>query len=89
MVPEYRCILTGDEWSIVDIDREKGFAQPVAALHLADNPNHNYGIHRAEARGNIYEAKDDSSEFSKVIRENLSPESSFSTVFGDGTEMRL
>ena len=75
MVPEYRCVLVGDEWSIafVDIDREKGFAQPVAKLHLADNPNHNYGIHRADGRENIYAAKNDGSEFSKVIKENLSP----------------
>ena len=89
MVPEYRCILLVDEWWIVDTDAQRGFFQRVATLQLADNPNHNYGIHRAEARGNIYEAKNDSSEFSKVIRENLSPESSFSTVLEDGTEMRL
>ena len=89
MVPEYRCVLLGEEWWIVDTDAQRGFFQRVATLQLADNPNHNYGIHRAEARGNIYEAKNDSSEFSKVIRENLSPESSFSTVLEDGTEMRL
>ena len=73
VVPEYRCILAGDEWSIIDIDREKGFAQPVAALKLADNPKHNYGIHRADGRMNIYATENDGSEFSKVVRENLSP----------------
>ena len=40
VVPEFRCLQLRGEWWIVDIDRERGMVQQVAALAVAENPNH-------------------------------------------------
>ena len=40
VVPEFRCLRVNGEWWIVDIDRERKMVQQVAALTVADNPNH-------------------------------------------------
>ena len=65
------CLQVFGEWWIVEMDSGYELAQKVAALEFADNPEHNFGIH--ERDGAIYAFRDDGSEFSKVIRENLPP----------------
>ena len=40
VVPEFRCLQANGEWWIVDIDRERRMVQQVAAMTLADNPDH-------------------------------------------------
>ncbi|MCY4528934.1 MAG: hypothetical protein OXD46_07930 [Chloroflexi bacterium] len=40
VVPEFRCLQTQDEWWVVDIDRERKMVQQVAAITVADNPDH-------------------------------------------------
>ena len=58
------------QWWIVDADREQGLVQHIASLSVADDPEHNFGIHSREAT--IYATDPrDNSEYSKVIRENL------------------
>ena len=42
VVPEFKCLMLRGEWWVVDSDRAKGLAQQVAALTVADNPNHNF-----------------------------------------------
>jgi len=64
------CLQVFGEWWVVEIDPGYELAQRVAALALADNPEHNSGIHE---RPGIYARVDDGSEFSKVIKENLPP----------------
>ena len=69
VVPELRCLLLRGEWWIVDADRERGLVQQVAALTLADDPTHNWGIHtRTNA---IYATPNDGSEYARVLEENL------------------
>ena len=53
----------------MDADRERGLVQQVAALTLADDPTHNWGIHtRTNA---IYATPNDGSEYGRVLEENL------------------
>ena len=67
-VPKFHCLQVFGQWWVVDVDREGGLAQQVAALEYTDNPNHNQGIHN---RGSsVYESVS-GSEFSKVLDENL------------------
>lgn len=40
VVPEFRCLQTGGEWWVVDIDQERKMVQQVAAITVADNPDH-------------------------------------------------
>ena len=40
VVPEFHCFMLRSEWWVVDIDRERGMYQQVAALEFADSPNH-------------------------------------------------
>lgn len=40
VVPEFRCLQTGGEWWVVDIDRERKMVHQVAAITVADNPDH-------------------------------------------------
>ena len=40
VVPEFRCLQTGGEWWVVDIDREREMLHHVAAIAVADNPDH-------------------------------------------------
>ena len=40
IVPEFRCLQARGEWWIVDIYRERRMVQQVAALTVADNPDH-------------------------------------------------
>ena len=40
VVPEFHCALLGDDWWIVDVDRQKGAARAAAALAFADRPGH-------------------------------------------------
>ena len=40
VVPEFRCLQLRGEWWIFDIDRERRMVGQVAALTVADNPNH-------------------------------------------------
>ena len=40
VVPEYRCLQLRGEWWIIDIDRGRNMIQQVAALTVANNPNH-------------------------------------------------
>ena len=40
VVPEFRCLQVRGAWWIVDIDRERRMVQQVAAMTVADNPNH-------------------------------------------------
>lgn len=68
VVPEYRCIQSGGQWFVVDVDRNRGLAQQVAWLQVADDPEHNFGIH---SRPGVYVHNNDASEYSKVINENL------------------
>ena len=70
VVPEYRCLMLRNEWWIVDADRGRGFTQQVAALTVADDPNHNFGIH-SQQNSVYYVSGDDGSELSKVLKENL------------------
>ncbi len=78
IIPEFRCLMVRGEWWIVDADREQGLVQQVAALSVADDPEHNFGIH---AREGAFYATDprDNSEYARVIRENL-PSSMFPGV---------
>ena len=69
LIPEFHCLQVSGEWWVVDVDRVRGLAQQVAALDLADNPEHNFGIHERE--GAVYVSTGDGSELSKVLRENL------------------
>ena len=74
VIPEYRCMNPGGHtWTIADIDKDRGLIHQVAALQWADNPQHNFGIHRGDAKNIIYAHNNDDSEFSKVMRENMSP----------------
>ena len=69
VVPEFRCLLLRRDWWIVDADRERGLVQQVAALSLADDPTHNWGIH---TRANtVYTIRNDGSEYARVLEENL------------------
>ena len=68
-VPEFRCMQTGGEWNIVDIDRDRHLAQRVAWLQVADDPGHNFGIHSTPNAK--YVVSDNGSEFSRVVQENL------------------
>ena len=81
ITPEFHCLMVRGEWWIVDTDREQGLVQQVAALSVADDPEHNFGIH---ARENTFYGTDprDDSEYAKVIRENL-PSSMFPGVADD------
>ena len=69
VVPEYRCLQVADQWVILDVDRARGIAQQVASLKVADDPEHNFGIHSRP--DSIYVHSDDGSEWSKVLNENL------------------
>ena len=40
IVPEVHCLQIFGEWWIVDVDRERGARQQVAALTVANNPHH-------------------------------------------------
>ena len=40
VVPEFRCLQARGEWWIVDIDREREIVQQVAAISVADRPDH-------------------------------------------------
>ena len=42
VVPEFHCFMLRGEWWVVDVDRERGMYQQVAALEFADNPNHRF-----------------------------------------------
>ena len=44
VVPEFRCLRLRGEWWIVDIDRSRSMVQQVAALTVADNPDHPIGL---------------------------------------------
>ena len=46
LVPRFHCLQVFGEWWVVDVDKTRGTAQQVAALDLADNPQHNFGIHQ-------------------------------------------
>ena len=70
LVTRFHCLQVFGEWWIVELDLRHGLAQQFAALEFADNPEHNFWIH---ARPGIYTRMDDGSEFSKVIKENLTP----------------
>ena len=69
VVPEYHCLQVFGEWWIVDVDRDKGRYQHVAALDFADNPEHNWGIHKP-GKG-YYFNPNDGSEYSQALNENL------------------
>ena len=69
VVPEFHCLNAFGQWWIVDVDRERGRTQQVAAIEWADNPDHNFGIHKPGARH--YWNSNDGSELSKVLNENL------------------
>ena len=40
VVPEFRCLQVRGEWWIVDIDRERRMVQQVAAMTVAESPDH-------------------------------------------------
>ena len=69
IIPEFRCLMVHGEWWIVDADREQGLVQQVAALSVADDPEHNFGIHAREGAVYMTDPRDNS-EYAKVIREN-------------------
>ena len=81
ITPEFRCLVVHGECWVVDADRVQGLVQQVAGLSVANNPEHNFGIH---ARENAFYATDprDNSEYAKVIRENL-PSGMFPGVADD------
>ena len=68
-VPEFHCLQVFGEWWIVDVDRQRRLAQQVAALTVTDNPDHNWGIHKAGFHPGIYVTPLDS-EWGKVLSEN-------------------
>ncbi len=70
IVPEYRCLCVHGSWWIVEADRSHGLVQHVASLEVADNPEHNFGIHSRQHAMYVTDPWDDS-EYAKVIRENL------------------
>ncbi len=73
VVPHYHCAVVGQYWLIADVDFEHGTAE-VAHLEVKSWPEHNYGIHKPESQSNIYMTRrDDDSEFSRTIAENLNP----------------
>ena len=45
LAPTYHCIQARGEWWVFEIDYEHGEARIAAVTELADNPEHNYGIH--------------------------------------------
>ena len=69
VVPEFRCLNAFGQWWILDVDREKRKVEQVASLEWADNPEHNFGIHKPG--GQYYINNNDGSERSKVLNENL------------------
>jgi hypothetical protein len=69
VVPEFRCLLLRGEWWIADADRQRGLAQQVAGLTLADDPNHNWGIHTNT--NSIFTVANHESEYARVLDENL------------------
>ena len=70
LVPRFHCLQTFGQWWVVEVDRSRGAAQQVAGLIVADNPEHNSGIHVQKDAVYLRPAGDES-EFSKVLRENL------------------
>ena len=54
VVPEFRCLQTNGEWWIVDIDRERRMVQQVAALTVADNPDHSANRSVPDGQGTYY-----------------------------------
>lgn len=42
IVPEIHCLQVFGEWWIVDVDREKMWAEQVAALTVANSPYHSF-----------------------------------------------
>ena len=70
VIPEFHCLQVYGEWWIVDADRERGMSCQVAALEFADNPEHNWGIHRPDRSG-LYVNPNNGSEYSKMLNENL------------------
>ena len=68
-MPEFHCLNAIGQWWILDVDRVRGRAQQVVAMEWADNPEHNFGIHKPG--GGYYINPNDGSEWSKVITENL------------------
>ena len=39
-VPEFHCMMLGNEWWIVDVDRQRGIYGQAAYVDFADNPDH-------------------------------------------------
>jgi len=78
-VPRFHCLQVFGEWWIVEVDlRRVGQQaavryQQVAALDFADTPDHNFGIHAEKRPASYWIRRDPDSEFSKVVRENLTP----------------
>ena len=82
--PEFCCVQVYGEWFVVDMDRSQGEGQLVARIQVANNPDHNWGIHRPDRRSSVYEAPNDGSEWSRTLVENLGPADSplFDAMFG-------
>ena len=71
-VPRYYCFQGYGYWWIAEMDEMRRAAHQVAAFDLADNPNHNFGIH---SKPGYYESTNNSSdEFLKVLQENGTPQ---------------
>ena len=70
-VPEFHCLQVNGEWWIVDVERNRARVRyhQVAALEFADNPEHNWGIHKPG--GDLFYNPNDGSEWSKTLHENL------------------
>ena len=70
VIPEFHLLWTRQEVVVVDVDRLQQASQHVATLKIADNPDHNWGIHDPRKRGSIWEYSRNGSEWSKTLEEN-------------------
>ena len=70
LVPRFHCLQVFGEWWVVDVDLRRGLAQQVAGVDFADNPEHNFGIHKG-GQPDLFVVRDPKSELGKVLRENF------------------
>ena len=74
-VTRLHCLQVFGEWWVVDVDVGAGMFQQVAALDVADNPDHNSGIHQTDGvivlRGEPDPSDPVLCEFYRVVRENM------------------
>lgn len=70
MVPRFHCLQVFGQWWVVDVDLRRGAFKQVAGFDVADNPEHNYGIHEVKGQIVLSGGPAPNDEFVKVIIEN-------------------